>query len=308
MTDRLTIRRPDDWHVHLRDGDMLRGGGARYRAPVRARDRDAQPGAAGDERGGGGGVSRAHHGGAARRRRLHPADDLLSDRRCRCGRDRARLCGGRVRGVQAVPGAMRRPIRRTASPTSARSPPRWRRCRRIGMPLLVHGEVTDPRGRYLRPRGGVHRPHADRAGARFPRAEDRVRAYHHRRRRRFRRGGGAEYRRDDHAAAPASSTATRCSRAASARTLIACRWSSASGTGWRCARRRRRGRPKFFLGTDSAPHAVERKETACGCAGIYNAAVRAGELCHGVRRGRRARPVRGVRQRARPALLRPAAE
>ena len=22
--DRLTIRRPDDWHVHLRDGDMLR--------------------------------------------------------------------------------------------------------------------------------------------------------------------------------------------------------------------------------------------------------------------------------------------
>ena len=23
MTDRITIRRPDDWHVHLRDGDML---------------------------------------------------------------------------------------------------------------------------------------------------------------------------------------------------------------------------------------------------------------------------------------------
>ena len=23
MTDSLTIRRPDDWHVHLRDGDML---------------------------------------------------------------------------------------------------------------------------------------------------------------------------------------------------------------------------------------------------------------------------------------------
>ena len=22
--DRLTIRRPDDWHVHLRDGEMLR--------------------------------------------------------------------------------------------------------------------------------------------------------------------------------------------------------------------------------------------------------------------------------------------
>src|SRR5918992_426072 len=31
------------------------------------------------------------------------------------------------------------------------------------------------------------------------------------------------------------------------------------------------GNPKFFLGTDSAPHPVEAKETACGCAGIYTA-------------------------------------
>ena len=31
------------------------------------------------------------------------------------------------------------------------------------------------------------------------------------------------------------------------------------------------GSPKFFLGTDSAPHAVARKEAACGCAGIFNA-------------------------------------
>jgi dihydroorotase len=31
------------------------------------------------------------------------------------------------------------------------------------------------------------------------------------------------------------------------------------------------GSPKFFLGTDSAPHAIEAKEAACGCAGIFNA-------------------------------------
>jgi dihydroorotase len=31
------------------------------------------------------------------------------------------------------------------------------------------------------------------------------------------------------------------------------------------------GSPKFFLGTDSAPHAKHRKETACGCAGCYSA-------------------------------------
>jgi dihydroorotase len=31
------------------------------------------------------------------------------------------------------------------------------------------------------------------------------------------------------------------------------------------------GNPKFFLGTDSAPHAKSTKETACGCAGCYTA-------------------------------------
>ena len=31
------------------------------------------------------------------------------------------------------------------------------------------------------------------------------------------------------------------------------------------------GSPKFFLGTDSAPHAKDKKEAACGCAGSYTA-------------------------------------
>ena len=31
------------------------------------------------------------------------------------------------------------------------------------------------------------------------------------------------------------------------------------------------GSPKFFLGTDSAPHAKSTKEAACGCAGCYTA-------------------------------------
>jgi dihydroorotase len=30
------------------------------------------------------------------------------------------------------------------------------------------------------------------------------------------------------------------------------------------------GNPKFFLGTDSAPHARRAKESACGCAGVYS--------------------------------------
>jgi dihydroorotase len=31
------------------------------------------------------------------------------------------------------------------------------------------------------------------------------------------------------------------------------------------------GSAKFFLGTDSAPHDRSAKESACGCAGIFNA-------------------------------------
>jgi dihydroorotase len=31
------------------------------------------------------------------------------------------------------------------------------------------------------------------------------------------------------------------------------------------------GNPKFFLGTDSAPHARQTKESACGCAGVFSA-------------------------------------
>ena len=31
------------------------------------------------------------------------------------------------------------------------------------------------------------------------------------------------------------------------------------------------GNPKFFLGTDTAPHLIQDKESACGCAGVFNA-------------------------------------
>jgi dihydroorotase len=33
------------------------------------------------------------------------------------------------------------------------------------------------------------------------------------------------------------------------------------------------GSAKFFLGTDSAPHAVHTKEAPCGCAGIFSAPI-----------------------------------
>lgn len=39
------------------------------------------------------------------------------------------------------------------------------------------------------------------------------------------------------------------------------------------------GNPKFFLGSDSAPHAVSQKENACGAAGVYTAPVLVPALC-----------------------------
>ena len=190
--------------------------------------------------------------GAARGQRLHAADDLLPDRRRRSGRDRARLSQRACSPRASSTPRMRRPIRRTASPTSATLAPALEAMQRIGMPLLVHGEVTDPDvdifdreavfiERMLTPLVARLSRRSRSCSSISPPPR---RSTSSTRRR-------AEHRRDDHAAASASSTATRCSTAASARTLIACRWPSASGTGWRCARRRCRARPN----SSSAPTA-----------------------------------------------------
>lgn len=40
------------------------------------------------------------------------------------------------------------------------------------------------------------------------------------------------------------------------------------------------GDPRFFLGTDSAPHTVAAKESACGCAGVFSAPVALACLAH----------------------------
>ena len=40
------------------------------------------------------------------------------------------------------------------------------------------------------------------------------------------------------------------------------------------------GDPRFFLGTDSAPHVDAAKESACGCAGCYTAPIALPLLAH----------------------------
>ena len=63
----------------------------------------------------------------------------------------------------------------------------------------------------------------------------------------------------------------RCSWAVCGRTTTACRCSSARRTGGRWWPRPPRATPRFFLGTDSAPHPAHLKEHASGCAGCYTA-------------------------------------
>ena len=57
----LRLRRPDDWHLHLRDGAAARRGAAVHRGALRPRARDAEPQAADDD-----------HRGARRLPRAHP--------------------------------------------------------------------------------------------------------------------------------------------------------------------------------------------------------------------------------------------
>ena len=65
--------------------------------------------------------------------------------------------------------------------------------------------------------------------------------------------------------------AMRCSPAASGRIFTACRSSSARAHRQALVAAATSGNPRFFLGTDSAPHAKHAKENACGCAGCYSA-------------------------------------
>ena len=133
--------------------------------------------------------------------RLHPADDLLSRSITRRARgDRARLRRRRVGGGQALSRPRDHQFGATASPTSRTLAPALEAMQRIGMPLLVHGEVTDPEvDVFDREAVFIERVLAA-AGPRLPGAEDRLRAYHHRRGGGLRRGRRAERRRDRHAA------------------------------------------------------------------------------------------------------------
>jgi dihydroorotase len=267
--DRVTLRRPDDWHAHLRDGDILRAvlpytarqfaraivmpnlvppvtttAAARaYRERINAAlpaDADFQPlmtcyltdDSAADE------IARGHADGVFVAAKLYPANATTN----------AHF------GVTDI----------------AHIHPVLERMERIGMPLLVHGEVTDPAvdifdrervfiDRVLQPLlrrfGGlkVVLEHITTAeGAQFvpehgARLAATITPHHLMVNRNALFAGGLR---------PHLYCLPVAKREVHRQAL---RKAATSGAG--C----------FFLGTDTAPHAIHAKEAECGCAGIFNA-------------------------------------
>ncbi|MBM3384608.1 MAG: dihydroorotase [Betaproteobacteria bacterium] len=267
--DRLTIRQPDDWHLHLRDGpalaavvaDTARQFGRAIVMPnlkppvttveqaLRYRDR----------------ILAALPAGSAFQplMTLYLTDDTPAEEISRAG------LSGRVHGVKLYPAG--------ATTHSDAGVTRISRCfgalermQEIGLPLLIHGEVTDPhvdvfdRERvfldevlgplvarfpglkvvleHITTRDAAHFVEVNGANLAAT-----ITAHHLLMNRNALFMGGV---RPHHYCLPV------LKREAHREALLQAATS---------------GNPKFFLGTDSAPHERGTKENACGCAGIYTA-------------------------------------
>jgi dihydroorotase len=264
---RLILRRPDDWHVHLRDGAML-GAVAPWTARQFARAivmPNLDPP-----------VTKVAAAEAYRQRVVDAAGPgfmplmtcYLTD-----DADPAELEAGFEAGVFAA--AKLYPAHATTN--SAHGVTRianvykaLEAMQRIGMPLLVHGEVTDPEVDVF----DREKAFIDRVFSTLVRDFPGLKAV-------FEHITTAEAV-DFVLASGANVAATITPQhlhinrnalfAGGLRPHLYC-LPVAKREADRLAVRRAAtsGSPKFFLGTDSAPHAVERKEAACGCAGIFNA-------------------------------------
>ena len=267
--DRITLTRPDDWHLHLRDGpamaDILPHTAERFgravvmpnlRPPVTTTDRalayrDRIVGALPEGRG------------------LTPLMTLyLTDNTAPEEIERARASGA-IHAVKLYPAGA------TTNSDSgvtdlAQAAPVFEAMAEAGLPLLVHGEVTDSsvdifdRERVfleqrLAPLLERHpalrlvfehittREAAEFVRAAGPNVAATITPQHLLMNRNALLAGGI---RPHHYCLPVLKRESHREALLEAATS---------------------GSPKFFLGTDSAPHARGAKECACGCAGIYSA-------------------------------------
>ncbi|HEX3953938.1 MAG TPA: dihydroorotase [Stellaceae bacterium] len=269
MNTTLTIRRPDDWHVHFRDGAMLR-----TVLPYTARQ-----------------FARA----IVMPNLVPPVTDVASARAYRdrivaampaganftplmtCyltdGSDPAEIARGYQEGVFAA--VKLYPAHATTNSTHGvtdvdRVMPVLERMAMLGMPLLAHGEVTDPAVDIF-----------DREAVFI----ERILAPLHHRLPELRIV--LEHITTEEAVAYVEAAGANLAATITAHHLIINRNAIFAGgirphlyclpiakrEKHRLALRRAAtsGAAAFFLGTDTAPHAVHTKETACGCAGVFTA-------------------------------------
>jgi len=265
--DRLTLKRPDDWHLHLRDGpgmaSVLADAARQFRRaivmpnltpPVRTtyaaldyRER----------------ILAALPEGAAFEplMTLYLTDDTPPEEIAR-----AKL-SGRVHGVKLYPAG--------ATTHSDAGVTRLSRCfhalekmEELGLPLLVHGESTDPAIDVFDREKAFIEEVLGPAVERFPRLKVVL-----------------EHITTREAVQYVEVTGPNVAATITAHHLLLNRNALFMG-GLRphhyclpvLKREQHRealveaatsGNPKFFLGTDSAPHPRGDKEAACGCAGIY---------------------------------------
>jgi len=269
MTDTLTIRRPDDWHVHFRDGAMLR---AVLHATVRQFARAVvMPNL----------VPPVGDVTAARSYRerivaaLPEGAEFTPLMTCYLtdASEPHEIARGYAEGVFAA--VKLYPAHATTNSAHGvtdidRVMPVLEHMSVLGMPLLIHGEVTDPdvdvfdreavfiervldmlRRRLPELRIVLEHVTTEEAvayvGAGGPNLAATITAHHLMINRNALFVGGIR---------PHLYCLPIAKREKHRRTL---RRAATSGN------------PAFFLGTDSAPHAIPTKETACGCAGIFTA-------------------------------------
>ena len=269
--DRISLRRPDDWHLHLRDGaalastvaDAARGFARAIVMPnlkpavrTTAQALDYRERILGEVPDG---------SSFEPLMTLYLTDDTPPEEIAR-----AKL-SGRVFGVKLYPAG--------ATTNSNEGVSRLSRCfhalekmEELGMPLLVHGETTDPAidvfdreqvfieevlgptlERFSRLRVVLEHI-TTREAAQFvevtgPNVAATITAHHLLLNRNALFLGGM---RPHHYCLPVLKRETHREALVEAATS---------------------GNPKFFLGTDSAPHARDTKEHACGCAGCYSAPI-----------------------------------
>ena len=271
MPKTITIRRPDDWHVHLRDGALLAVCAvhtARQFARAIIMPNLVPP------------VTKVAEAVAYRERiRAAVPADLKFEPLMTCyltdGADPVELVRGKAEGVWVA--AKLYPAHATTNSAHGvtsmdRVAKGLEAMEKAGMPLLVHGEVADPEvdifdreavflDKVLAPLLKRHQglkvvlEHiTTREGVAFVEANPgrmggTITPHHlsYNRNAIFKGGIRPHFyclpiaKREEH--------------------RLALRRAATSGN------------PAFFLGTDTAPHTADTKECACGCAGIFNAPV-----------------------------------